>query len=85
VNQVRILGPRQALLGLHSIPGVSLNRHAVELPDGRLSVSGFADDAAIPEIEAAGCTVAVVNTEAQLQEKREIAFRQVEGNDSFPA
>lgn len=85
MNQVRILGPREALLGLHTIPGVSLNRHAVELPDGRLSVSGFADDGAIPQIEAAGCTVVVVNTDAQLQEKHQIAFRQVEGNDSLPA
>jgi hypothetical protein len=85
MNVVRIEGSKAALLGLTDIPDLRLSAHSgIELANGNWAISAYASDGAIAAIQARGCIVTVVLTNAQVEQRQQIAMTQV-GDDSSPA
>jgi hypothetical protein len=85
MSLIRIEGPRDKLLSLVDIPNLGLRaRAAVELPNGNWTVGANATDQAIAEVQARGCTVTVILTDEQIQQRQQIAMTQV-GDDGSVA
>lgn len=61
VNLIRITGTREILLGLEDITDLEIARHSDrQIDESTFSISAYASDDAIAEIEGRGATVEVV-------------------------
>lgn len=76
---IRITGPTQPMRLLGEIEGLDFERtSATRLDDDRWQVSGYANDAALAEIQARGMSVESVIEPAQLEEQRTRLYAQIE-------
>jgi hypothetical protein len=69
MNWIRVEGTLENLRKLPTVAGLHFLRHGAEpLGEGRFRTDAHVDEAAIPLIEALGCTVTVVKTQQDLDE-----------------